>query len=122
MQPAPMMISRPFRILVFVLACLAVVWGSLTPTSALPGVTLWDKFEHAGAYLVLSVLGAAAFPFRFRRLAAGLFLGGVGVEVAQSLMGLGRQGDPVDALANTVGIALGLGLALAARRIFNPRP
>lgn len=122
MQPAPMMIPRPFRVLVFVLACLTVVWGSLTPTSALPGVTLWDKFEHAGAYLVLAALGAAAFPSRLRRLAVGLFLGGIGVEVAQSLMGLGRQGDPLDALANTAGIALGLGLALAARRLLDARP
>lgn len=116
-----MMIPRPLCITVFVLACLAVTWASLTPSSSLPGVTLWDKVEHAGAYLVLAALGAAAFPSRLRRLAAGLFLGGVGVEVAQSLMGVGRQGDPMDALANSVGIALGLGLALAARRLFLAR-
>lgn len=109
------MIPRPIRIAVFVLACLTVAWASLTPTTALPSVSLWDKAEHGIAYLGLAVIGAWAFSRRLTRLAVGLFLGGVGVEVLQSAMGLGRQGDPADALANTAGITLGLLLALAIR-------
>jgi len=115
------MIPRPLRLALFAFACLAVAWASLVPTTALPGVSLWDKAEHAGAYLVLTVLGAAAFPARLTRLTVGLFIGGVGIELLQSLMGLGRQGDPADALANTLGIALGLGVTLAIRALSAPR-
>lgn len=105
------MFPRPLRLAVFIAACATIVWLSLTPTTALPSVNMWDKVEHAGAYCVLALLGAWAFPMRLWRLAAGLFALGVGVEIAQSVMGLGRQGDLLDALANSVGIASGLGLA-----------
>ncbi len=111
------MVPYPFRIALFGLACLAIAWLSLAPGSALPTVSLWDKLEHAGAYLGLTLLGGWAFPRRLTRLATGLFAGGVGIEVAQSLMGLGRQGDPADALANTIGIAVGLLLTLAIREL-----
>ncbi|MFY7917169.1 MAG: hypothetical protein ACOVPA_21175 [Rubrivivax sp.] len=33
------------------------------------------------------------------------------MEIAQSTMGWGRQGDLLDAAANSLGIAIGLGLA-----------
>lgn len=109
------MVPRPLRLAVFALACLVVTWASLAPSTALPSVSLWDKVEHLTAYFGLTVIGAWAFPRRLSRLAAGLFGAGVVIEVAQSLMGWGRQGDPADALANTFGIALGL-LALLALR------
>lgn len=111
------MLPRPLRIAAFVLACLVIGWLSLAPTSALPSVTLWDKIEHATAYFGLTAIGAWAFPRRLTQLAAGLFLGGVGIEILQSLMGWGRQGDPADALANTVGITAGLLLTLAIREL-----
>lgn len=111
------MLPRPFRIAVFGLACLFVAWASLVPSSALPSVSLWDKVEHLTAYFGLTVIGAWAFPHRLSRLAAGLFGAGVAIEIAQSLMALGRQGDPADALANTFGIALGLLATLALRAL-----
>lgn len=109
------MVPRPLRIAPFVLACLVIAWASLAPTTALPSVSLWDKVEHLAAYFGLTALGAYAFPRRLSRLAAGLFGGGVAIEIAQSLMGWGRQGDPADALANTFGITLGLLVTLALR-------
>jgi VanZ family protein len=113
-----MSIPAPVRIVVFVPACCVIAWLSLSPAEALPqGLTFWDKAEHALAYLALSLLGAWTFPNRLGRLAAGLFLGGVGVVILQSTMGLGRQGDAWDAVANSTGIAAGLLLALAARRL-----
>lgn len=111
------MVPRPSRIALFGVACLVIVWLSLAPTQAMPGVSVQDKFEHAGAYMALTLLGAWAFPHRLTRLASGLFAFGVGVEILQSMMGLGRQGDPADALANTVGIAGGLLLTLAIREL-----
>jgi VanZ family protein len=108
------MVPRPLRITAFAVACGVIGWLSLAPT--IPGLfTLWDKIEHAVAYLGLALIGAYAFPQRLTRVATGLFLGGVGVEILQSTMGLGRQGDPADALANTIGIATGLLLALVIR-------
>lgn len=113
-----MLLPRPVRLALFAIACCVIAWLSLSPTQALPqGLTFWDKAEHALAYLALTLLGAWAFPGRLGRLAAGLFLAGVGVEILQSTMGLGRQGDPWDALANSTGIAVGLLIALAARRL-----
>lgn len=111
------MLPRPFRIVIFTLACTVIVWLSVAPTTALPTVSLWDKFEHAAAYLGLALLGAWAFPGRTWPLAAGLFALGVGVEIAQATMGWGRQGDVLDAVANTVGIVLGLLLARGAREL-----
>jgi VanZ family protein len=111
------MIARPLRIAVFLAGCAAILWLSLAPTEDLPQVTLWDKLEHAIAYLGLAVLGGLAFPNHLWRMVGGLFTFGVGVEVFQALMALGRQGDPADALANTLGIALGLVLTLAVREL-----
>jgi len=105
------MIPRPLRIVVFLAACATIIWLSIAPTTAIPGVSLWDKFEHAAAYLALALLGVWAFRAKSWRLALGLFVLGVGVEVAQGTMGWGRQGDVLDAVANSIGIALGLALA-----------
>ncbi|MCE3289826.1 MAG: hypothetical protein K0R83_1838 [Caulobacter sp.] len=111
-----MALPAPVRIAAFAVACCVIAWLSLSPTEALPqGLTFWDKAEHALAYLALSLLGAWAFPGRLGRLAVALFLGGVGVEILQSTMGLGRQGDPWDAVANSTGIAVGLLIALLVR-------
>lgn len=112
------MLPAPLRIALFVLACCVIAWLSLSPTESLPqGLTFWDKAEHALAYLGLSLLGAVAFPGRLAWLAGGLFLGGIGVEVMQSTMGLGRQGDVLDAVANSTGIAVGLGIVLGLRAL-----
>ncbi|MDQ0465612.1 VanZ family protein [Caulobacter ginsengisoli] len=106
------MIPRPIRLAAFVIACGLVLYLSLAPTTAIPQVSLSDKIEHSAAYLGLSLLGVWAFPAWVRRVAIGLVLGGIGVELAQAAMGWGRQGDPLDALANTLGVAVGVGLAL----------
>ncbi|MDP1631047.1 MAG: hypothetical protein Q8L66_06475 [Caulobacter sp.] len=116
------MIPRPLRIALLLLAGLTVLWGSLAPSSIPPGPGLWDKAQHAAAYFGLTVIGAWAFPRRLTALAASLFAAGVGIEILQSMMNLGRQGDPADALANTAGIAAGLILTLAARRLIGDRP
>lgn len=108
-------VPRPFRIGLFTLACVVVLWLSLTPVQALPSVDLWDKAQHALAYFVLALLGAWAFP-ALMPLAVALVLLGVGIEVLQGTMGLGRQGDPLDGLANTLGVLAGTGLALLGRR------
>jgi VanZ family protein len=88
---------------------LAIVVASLLPSSSLPSVQLWDKFEHAIAYFALAAwFGGVVRPDRYLRLALVLLALGIAVEIAQQAMGLGRTAEPRDVLANGVGIALGL--------------
>jgi hypothetical protein len=68
----------PIRLAPFLLACALIAWLTLAPASDLPSVNVWDKFEHAGAYFGLAILGAWAFPRRLLVLALSLGLcGGV---------------------------------------------
>jgi len=108
--------SRAVRLALFSAGCLLVAWLSLMPAEELPPGGLSDKSEHFIAYAALAMLGAWAFPARVLRVAAALAAFGVGVEILQATMGLGRQGDPVDALANTIGVAVGLALWRLLRR------
>lgn len=109
------MIPRPVRIILFILGCAVVLWLSLMPADQVPLSNIWDKARHALAYFVLMLIGAYAFPQRLWRGAATLFLIGIGVEGLQAVMDFGREGDVVDAVANSVGIVAGLLLALAMR-------
>lgn len=108
--------GRAIYAVAFLGTYVAVLVASLVPTRSLPQVSLSDKAEHFIAYAVLAALGARAFPGRPRLLATVLVANGVGVEVLQQAMALGRQGEVLDALANTLGIAAGLGAVSLMRR------
>lgn len=92
----------------------AVIAGSLAPSDALP--QMWfpgaDKLQHLAGYAVLS--GYAAMLFASRRAlgmaAAGLVLLGILIEGAQGALTTSRLADPVDALTNLAGVALGQAL------------
>ena len=69
-----------------------------------------SKVAHAGAYAFLTVL-AAFLPVRrpyFRAAVAGLALHGVGTEVLQYVMAVGRHGCVQDVLIDWTGIGIGL--------------
>lgn len=88
---------------------LFIVVVSLLPSSNLPSVQLWDKFEHAIAYFALAAwFGGVVRPDRYLRLALALLALGIAVEIAQQAMGLGRTAELRDVLADAVGVALGL--------------
>lgn len=92
---------------------LAIVVASLLPSTSLPSVQVWDKFEHAIAYFALAAwFGGIVRPDRYLRLALALLALGIAVEISQQAMGLGRTADLRDVLANACGIALGLFIAL----------
>ena len=102
----------------WVLAIALVVVGSLLPGKDLPQVHVNDKVEHFLAYALLS---AGAVQLFARRLSWGfvcvlLVLMGIGIEYMQAQMGLGRMLDRNDALANTVGVLLGLATAFTPLR------
>ncbi|MDO8900501.1 MAG: hypothetical protein Q7V15_04020 [Phenylobacterium sp.] len=97
----------------FGLCLAAILFLSLAPSDATPAPDLGgDKVRHALAYFVLTGLGLFAFGPRLVLLAA-IFALGAGVEIAQALMGLGRQGDLIDLLANLSGEVLALMMWLA---------
>lgn len=86
---------------------------SLLPVASLPRIRIWDKIEHATAYVLLAFWFGSVI---FRRDLPGLFIAlllfGALIELAQSAMGLGRQADWHDVLANGVGALAGVLLAL----------
>jgi len=89
----------------FLMAIATVIYGSLSPSLAPPGGGVIDKFEHAGAYGVLSVLALLAFETRRRQIVSlvFLFLLGSAIELAQGYLG-GREASAFDQAANTLGI------------------
>ena len=102
----------------WMLAIGVVVAGSLLPAKDLPSVQVNDKFEHFIAYALLS---AGAVQLFVRRLSWGfvcvlLVLMGIGLEYLQAQMALGRMLDRNDALANTIGVRIGLATAFTPLR------
>ena len=95
----------------WMLAVAVVFVASLIPTTGLPDVPKnFDKVEH---FLAYAVLAAGAVQLFARRLSWGfvcvlLVLMGIGLEYLQAQMGLGRMLDRNDALANTIGVLIGL--------------
>jgi VanZ family protein len=99
------------------LLTLLVVIGSLVPARDLPRLFLSDKLQHLLAYLALALwFGGLMAPRRYLPLALGLLALGAGIEIVQGLMGLGREADWRDFLADALGIGLGLSLCMAGLR------
>ncbi len=102
--------------LFWTLYVLALVVSSLMPAAFPHAPDNSDKVTHALAYCLLVLLWPPAWkrplPVMFG-FAVGL---GLALEVAQGILPTGRYMDIWDALANTLGAALGLALVLAGRR------
>ncbi|HUG72834.1 MAG TPA: VanZ family protein [Steroidobacteraceae bacterium] len=72
-----------------------------------------DKVEHALAFAMLAFwFGSILVRRDLLWLALALVAFGGLIEVAQGLMGLGRHADLLDLVADTVGVVVGLLLAL----------
>jgi hypothetical protein len=90
-----------------------VILVSLLPGGKLPVTGVNDKVEHLLFYTLLAVWFAGIYPrSRYVVIGLGLFLMGAAIEWAQGAMNLGRQSDFRDLIANSVGISIGLCLAL----------
>jgi VanZ family protein len=96
-----------------------VTLGSLLPAMLLPVVPEGgDKFEHLLGYGLLAAIAVQVFATRdaLLRAALGLVLLGVALELAQGWFTATRAMDPMDALANTLGVALGMATVLTPVR------
>jgi VanZ family protein len=85
----------------------------LLPSTELPSTGLSDKTEHFLAFGALafwfgSIVVRRDLPWVFVAVVA---FGGL-IEFLQSAMGLGRQGDLLDLAADSIGVAIGVLLAL----------
>lgn len=102
----------PFWVGGGVLLAVTIVVLSLLPGSKLPDVHMWDKAEHAFAYVALSGWFSGVLLRRhYIFLALGLVLMGVLIEMAQGTMALGRTADINDVFANGVGVLIGIAIA-----------
>jgi VanZ family protein len=116
-------VSMPkwFRFWPFVIVALAIFWLSVIKTPSLKLYENWfwdnvDKFGHAFAYEALFYSGASSLrnfsdkkqlTFNLLRiLSVVCFLYGFSIEIVQHFLPH-RSFDPLDMLANTIGIILG---------------
>ena len=95
----------------------AIGWGMvlfiavscLEPAKYVPDVHLWDKAEHALAFFGMSAwFGGLVRRTRYPLIALTMLLFGGGIEIAQGLMGWGRDADILDFVADTVGITVAM--------------
>jgi len=97
-----------------VLLAAAVTVVCLLPSSDLPSFHLWDKLEHALAWISLAFWFGSVV-VRRDILWVGITLVALGgaIELLQGWMGLGRSADIFDLLADSVGISIGLLLVIS---------
>jgi len=113
---------RLWRALLAVLL-VAITWLALTPAPPKGLSTGWDKSNHLLAFGALAFAGVWAQwrqPRQWWRLVAALLAYGIGIEIAQHFLPP-READPMDVLADSMGIIVGLLVAwpftvLVARR------
>lgn len=100
-----------------VVLVLVVVVASLVPGKDLPHLSISDKVEHIIAYFGLAAwFGGLLMPRRYAFLGVALLLLGGAIEIAQGVMGLGRQADWHDFYADALGVFAGLALCLVGLR------
>jgi hypothetical protein len=89
--------------LIFWIACaVAFVMAVLPQPPQVPG-GLSDKVQHVIAFLILAALGWWAYPdVKKRYLLLGLAAFGAVIEFVQALPAVGRDGDPLDWVADVI--------------------
>jgi VanZ family protein len=99
-----------------VLGILAVLVVCLVPTVPGPKFAGADKLEHLLTWFAVTAWFAALVERRgYLPLALAMVCLGIGIELAQDWMGLGRQGDWRDVVANSLGVVAGLTVAALRR-------
>lgn len=121
---APYRLPLALRLAAYAVAVGMLIYLTLAPSENLPNPSIWDKAEHAFAWMVLAGVGLVFWPKRPWRIAAfAMFIGGL-VEVLQSVLPFGRDGDARDLLSDAVGVAAALLVWIVFRRLarlFHPQ-
>ena len=102
------------------LAMALAAWLLIAPTPGPPPVIPFqDKIFHVVAFAALTGPGVLALPARYLWFwVAHMVALGAGIEIVQSMMGAGRQGDVVDFIADGLGITLAVAIGRWMRRRF----
>jgi VanZ family protein len=86
-----------------------ITFSCLEPPRYVPDLHLWDKLEHAVAFGGMAFwFGSLVRPARYPLIALLMLLFGGGIEIAQGVMGLGRDADIMDFVADSVGVLIAL--------------
>jgi VanZ family protein len=90
---------------------------ALIPIEDVPNpFNLWDKTQHALAFVVLTITGCLAYPKKTKVVYIGLILYGASIEIMQSTFTTTRVGEISDLLADTVGVGIGFIIYLVVRK------
>jgi|KBSSwiStaDraftv2_1062776.scaffolds.fasta_scaffold420821_3 VanZ family protein len=96
------------RLAAYSVAVSVLFYLTLAPSEDLPQENIWDKAQHGIAWMVLAGVGLLFWPRRpWRIVAFSMFIGAL-VEVLQSAMPFGRDGDVRDLVGDGVGVAAAL--------------
>ncbi len=100
------------------LAVLGTIVVCLIPPPPIPLPENSDKVEHFLAYFLLAASAVQIYPRRAALIwaAVGLVALGIGIEFAQGALTVNRMADPMDALANSVGVLAGMAIVFTPLR------
>jgi hypothetical protein len=113
----PHRLPRPARLALYALAVAILLLLCVLPSKELPDPGTGDRFEHTAAWFVLTATGYVLAPNRRLAIPAFALVYGVFVEILQGLAPTGRHADPLDLLADAVGVGLAVALYLGGRRL-----
>jgi VanZ family protein len=113
----PYRFPRPLRLGLYALAVAILFTICVLPQKDLPQPGLGDRFEHATAWFVLAITGYVLAPNRKIAIPAFALGFGVLIEVLQGVMGLGRHADPLDLVADLVGVSVAVAVYFAGRGV-----
>jgi len=100
------------------MAVLGTIVVCLIPPPPIPLPDNSDKIEHFLAYFLLASSAVQIYQRRaaLAWAAVGLVGLGIGIEFAQGALTVNRMADPMDALANSVGVLAGMAIAVTPLR------
>lgn len=109
---------RRFKAPVFWMTLLVVYGLAIMPADQAPSLGAGDKVNHIAAFFVLTLLGRTAYPsVAAWRLATGLSLFGILIELTQAIPALRRDASVWDWVADSAVILVALGAALIVERL-----
>lgn len=113
----PYRFPRPIRLGLYGLATAILLILCVLPTRDLPDPGTGDRFEHTASWFVLTAVGYLLAPDRRWAIPAFALAYGIFIEVLQGLLPTGRHSDPLDFVADSVGVAIAVALYLVIRRL-----
>lgn len=105
------MTTRSWRLLAW-LSTAGVLVMCFVPGSGVPQHEVFksDKLFHVLAFLIVAYCWRRSGLTSAKALLVGILLA-LGTEIGQELIGMGRQGDVLDVLADSIGTVLGVAIA-----------